>query len=279
MNGLAWQNSKQQRHARWRRLMIVPLLLGSACSQHDAGESEALPQSPLGQGESYYIARPALPHRQATAFAINRNAGWLSAQHSVQACDPLRMSDGLRLAKLSAIRQSSDSDAAVMLSGPRQIDGLAIAQAAPMPGEVGWAMGYANGKPRSVALRYHGPAKVLHADGGAGRREQATVWTQIEQAGAMPTHAIDFAGMSGGPVLNREGEVVGILSGQTSQRTRILVAPLRAIKLLINPQATAATPMPIADHADATRRLRLLVADGSLRLLYCERLASQREAR
>ncbi len=191
-----------------------------------------------------------------TAFAIDDQGTWLSARHVVDGCDSvaLNLSRG-RAMKLKAT-VSKDSDAAILTSDwkrrPLPTDFTTQRQI----GEHGFFFGFPQGRPGEVVGALLGRHKLI-VRGRYNTEEPILAWTELGRTRGLNG---SLGGLSGAPVLDKDGEVVGIVAAESPRRGRVYTVAPKNVDRLIN--SAAKHPQEPIDvnkygtYADAYRRDR-----------------------
>ncbi|MFZ9485071.1 MAG: S1 family peptidase [Alphaproteobacteria bacterium] len=171
-----------------------------------------------------------------TAFSIDPAGLWLTARHVVHECERI----GLR-------RDRSQVRATVAWVHPRadlallRTQGgtppLALAPAPLVLGQDGYAIGFPQGRPGAVHGRVLGRSQ-MQAEGRFAGRAPTIAWAE---RGREPDFSGSIGGISGGPVLDARGHVVGVIVAETPRRGRFeTIAP----EVLA---AGASRPLPVGD--------------------------------
>lgn len=157
-----------------------------------------------------------------TAFAIDEDGSWLTARHVVDGCDRVALNLGQRRAVRMTSTVSKITDIAVLSSNwtrdPLPSDLFSQRQI----GEYGYFFGFPQGKPGEAVGSLIGRHKMI-VRGRYKTQEPILAWTEIGR-----THGINgsLGGMSGGPVFNKDGAVIGVVAAESPRRGRIYtVAP------------------------------------------------------
>ncbi len=218
---------------------IGDLLPGDSPRDPDVLVNIAAPQSGVG-----------------TAFAIAQNGRWLTARHVVDSCDQtaLRMSREKFLPVKVTI--SPDSDVAVLTSNwvrepirsdlysPRHI------------GETGFFFGFPQSRPGEVSGKLIGRGR-MKVKGRYRTEEPILAWAETGRSRGLKG---SLGGLSGGPVLDSDGEIIGLVSAESLRRGRVYsVAPRNLRPYITEDQAYEARAISRETYglqADAYRRNR-----------------------
>lgn len=229
------------------------------------------PRRPLPKiGESFVIADPG-PQQdsQGTAFAVDRDGTWLTAQHVTHGCDRLGLSDSNRIDPILDVVESTEADVSVIRNGPRPQFALALTDDLPAVGSLGYHMGFPAGEPSVVASRYIGQTYARRA-GPGGQTEPILAWAEGER---LPPADGSLGGISGGPTLDERGRVVGVNAASTPRRGRVLTTDPAAIARLVVASAAVDEPgeaRALATPARAADLFRTLVERAIIRQVYCD---------
>lgn len=213
-------------------LVVVLLLAGIAVSAlQDFGEPQVRRPSPSLAPEADKLPPPdqdapvfqieAKPRTSdATGSAVSIAEGvWLTAEHVTDACRSVFLISDSGSLRATGITPHGRADVAVIKtsrSGPT----LGLSNRLER-GQVGFHYGFPAGEPGEVLSRLIGRASIRVF--GARNREEATiVWAEDRRH---PAHLDSLGGISGGPVLDQEGRVVGITVGGSVRRGTVLTAP------------------------------------------------------
>lgn len=267
-----------------RGVGCLPLLLGGILALAWIGEvtgppklqvesyDPRTPRRPMPQwsDEAFIIEdRPGGPaDSMGTAFAVDRDGAWLTAEHVTQGCSRIGLQDGNVARAVARIVESREADAALVRDGLPSDDALPLSDAMPPPGSAGFHMGFPAGRPTLVMSELIGAASARR-----GRTEETQPVLAWAEVGRLPQGDDTLSGISGGPVFAEDGHVVGVNSAATDRRGRILTtAPDAMIRLVTASRAVNDQPVayPFAGLADAEARFASWLEQGVIRRIFCD---------
>ncbi|MEZ5937961.1 MAG: trypsin-like peptidase domain-containing protein [Hyphomonadaceae bacterium] len=191
-----------------------------------------------------------------TAFAINRQGDWLTARHVVDGCSMvgLDLGDG-RVVKAEDVWTSADSDLALIRTD-RAPATVPVDPLQPLRiGDPGYHVGFPQGRSGEVSSRLLARSRLV-TRGRYQLDESVLAWVEKDRSDGLEG---TLAGMSGGPVFDADGEVVGVTVAESPRRGRIYTAaPDSIARFLQRSGAIAASDegRPIAQasyHGEADR--------------------------
>jgi len=171
------------------------------------------PFDPTVVVESDNDARPQM----GTAFSIADDGRWITARHVVEGCrQPALIIDKNR-ALAADVRLAAKTDVAMLLTdgGP---PALPLAPEEPLyKGQRAFHPGYPQGKAGEVASRLIG-RETLKVRGRNNYDEPVLAWAESGR-----TTGLDgtLSGLSGAPVIDRRGRVLGVTIAESPRRGRI----------------------------------------------------------
>lgn len=194
-----------------------------------------------------------------TAFSINPNGTWLTARHVVDSCDQiaLKMSSQKFLPVSVDISQTADL---AVLKGQWERQPIRSDLYAPRRlGEHGFFFGFPQGRPGEAAGRLIGRSR-LKVKGRYKSEEPILAWAETGRSQGLKG---SLGGLSGGPVLDTDGEVIGIVAAESLRRGRVYSVAPRNLRSVINEDKSyKARPISFESYglqADEYRRNRQIV--------------------
>jgi S1-C subfamily serine protease len=203
-----------------------------------------------------------------TAFAVDRDGAWLTAQHVTHGCARVGLEDGRFARPVSRIVESREADAALVADSLPSVAALPLSSRIPQPGTPGYHMGFPAGEPTLVISELIGEASARR-----GRSDVTQPILAWAEKGRIPSGDGTLSGISGGPVFAEDGHVVGVNSASTDRRGRILTtAPDAIARLTTASRAVDERPVayPFAGLADAESRFSSWLEDGVIRRIFCD---------
>jgi S1-C subfamily serine protease len=163
-----------------------------------------------------------------TAFAIRGDGVWLTARHVVDGCDKV----GLVMAPRRALRVSRvlphpRADMAVLWTR-RSVPSLSISNDPLRLRQDGFHFGFPQAKPGQVTSSLLG-RRNMRTTGRYRHTEPVVAWAERRRVPSTET----LGGISGGPALNANGEIVGVTVASSKRRGRVFTtAPLSLERML-----------------------------------------------
>lgn len=184
-----------------------------------------------------------------TAFAINRSGAWLTARHVVEGCRlvGLVVRDG-RMVRVNAVRTSPNSDLALLITdrAPAALQ-LGLDRELRI-GEAGYHVGFPQGRSGEARSELQARSRLL-TRGRYVTEENVLAWGEKARSDGISG---TLSGMSGGPVFDAGGAVVGVTVAESPGRGRIYAAGPETISRFLDEQGLLAfgdAPRPI--HASS----------------------------
>ena len=215
----------------------------------------------LGAAQIRTLPPRALERASGTGFSVSDAGVWITARHVVEGCRraAVLVSPGRGVqAKVVADR---GADLAVLLT---RGGAPALSLAGPYPfarGQIVFHPGYPRGQAGEAASRYLGRYWLPGAYRG-GPAQAVQAWAEVGRTDGLGG---SLAGLSGAPVLDAQGQVVGVTLAESPRRGRIYSATRRAIRAALD--AAGQTPSAIASGQPITTENYGRAADALRRAL------------
>lgn len=193
-----------------------------------------------------------------TAFAVNQEGMWMTARHVVDACDNVGLLyGGGRIMPVTEISKSDESDIAI-LKTPRAPKSLVIDPSENLRlNQAGFHVGYPQGEPGEVSSRLLSRSRLI-TRGRYRNEEPVLTWAEMGRTRGLKG---TLAGISGGPVFDTEGRIVGVTVAESPRRGRIYTAaPESMVRALNSNEVSAKTEggfrLRTGNYGAAADRLR-----------------------
>ena len=182
-----------------------------------------------------------------TAFSIG-NGRWMTARHVIDGCSAYGVVTGRRRVARGRSGDLSPAHDLAVFRTDSAAPALGFDLAALKRGETAFHFGYPQGRPGDVMSSLLGRMRVVVP----GRRRSQPVVAWAEQA-RDPGFSGSLGGMSGGPVLNRQGDVIGVSVAEARRRGRVFTAAPAALQEMLDQARLAPPPAgssPVAELRD-----------------------------
>ena len=173
-----------------------------------------------------------VPEKQpstGTAFAIG-GGWWLTARHVADGCDSIGLVTGPRRAtRAQQVVLHPNADIALLSLGldPEPFPFLTEAL---QRGQNGFAIGFPQGSPGEVHAQLMGRVR-LKSVGRYRTDEPILAWAERRR---VPDHLPALGGLSGGPMFNERGQIIGVLVAASERRGRVMTSDPSSVRWLLD---------------------------------------------
>lgn len=191
-----------------------------------------------------------------TAFVIDANGTWLTARHVIDSCDEIALNIGAGRFIRAQGTVSKNTDIGVLTTSWRRDPLATDLYSRRRIGEHGYFFGFPQGRPGEAAGQLLARNR-MRIRGRYRSEEPILVWSELGRTRGLTG---SLGGLSGGPVMDADGEVIGIVVAESPRRGRVYTAAPRSLQTFL-PQDTKGTQDAIKDatyglYADKLRRQR-----------------------
>lgn len=152
-----------------------------------------------------------------TAFSVDDNGTYVSARHVIEGCSSVSLIRNQRRIPATLISKATNRDFAVLKVDNVTAEPFTLSLQVPHRGEDGFMMGYPQGVPADVRATVIG-STVMRSKGRYNTRERVVAWVERERR---PKFGGSLGGISGGPVLDGQGRIVGTVVAGAPRRGRV----------------------------------------------------------
>ncbi len=160
------------------------------------------------------------PKNQAsvgTAFSVDDKGTFVSARHVIEDCTSIAILQNQRAYPAQLVAKASNRDFAVLKVRGTAVEPFELTLDAPTRGVDGFMMGYPQGVPADVHATVIGQT-VMRSQGRYNTRERVVAWVERERR---PGFSGSLGGISGGPVLDAQGRIIGTVVAGAPRRGRV----------------------------------------------------------
>jgi len=151
-----------------------------------------------------------------TAFSISKDGVWITAKHVTSGCDQMILLVSHNKGYLATdIIEHPSADVSIFRTKAGAIPFQIESQVLNYNTE-GFHFGYPRGKPGDVYSRLIG-RRILNIRGAETGKEPVLVWAEKRR---FPDHHLSLGGISGGPIVNKAGNMVGVHVAGSVRRGR-----------------------------------------------------------
>lgn len=224
--------------------VVLGLILAALSRQERADAPPAPPpvpgeaSVPLGPGSPFLSGRvvavpPSDGPGAGTAFSVSDRGVWITARHVVDGCGQVAVVVAEGRGVVARVLASPDNDAALLVTegGSTALPVLDMRLLGGLKrGMRGYHPGFPQGTPGEVASRYLGPER-LQVLGRKGRPQPVLAWAEVGRTSGLKG---PLAGLSGAPVLDATGRVIGVTVAEAPRRGRIYTTdPSAIVELMV----------------------------------------------
>lgn len=187
-----------------------------------------------------------------TAFAINNAGMWLTARHVVDSCSSVGLRIGLSRIVTVESQIVRNSDLAVLNSEWKRRPLPADLESRRQIGEIGYFFGYPQGKPGEVVGSLIGRNR-MKVRGRYTNEEAILAWSELGRSRNLTG---SLGGLSGAPVLDKDGEIIGVVSAESPRRGRVYTVAPRYLRGIITDPGRGIEPLSLETYGVAADKLR-----------------------
>lgn len=165
------------------------------------------------------VNAPDIPFQPAsgTAFSIARAGRWVTARHVVEGCRRPAILIGGGRAVAADVRLAPRADIAVLMTEGGSDAVPVVPVRALRTGQRAFHPGYPQARAGEVTSRLLG-RETLRVRGRGQRDEPVLAWAEVGRTAGLGG---TLAGLSGAPVLDRQGRAIGVTIAESPRRGRI----------------------------------------------------------
>lgn len=193
-----------------------------------------------------------------TAFAINKSGLWLTARHVVDGCSQvgLAVGDG-RMVHVDQVKESTDSDLALLVTDRAPTSLQLDLDRELRLGDEGYHVGFPQGRSGEASSRLIERSRLV-TRGRYAMEEQVLAWNETNRSEGIEG---TLSGMSGGPVFDAQGTVIGVTIAESPRRARIYTAAPDSIRHFLEAQGVMtpggqARPLAASSYSREADRMR-----------------------
>jgi len=193
-----------------------------------------------------------------TAFAINDTGQWMTARHVVDSCTDIGLKVGERKTLRVKATVSEEADLAILSSDWTRRPLPNDLHSQRQIGEAGYFFGFPQGRPGEAIGKLLGRNRMV-VRGRYRSNEAVLAWSEIGRSNGIFG---SLGGLSGGPALDKDGEIIGVVTAENPRRGRIYTVAPTHLRRYIGRQDAEPEPLELnayAAKADKLRRDRRVV--------------------
>jgi S1-C subfamily serine protease len=199
-----------------------------------------LPIAPSPADPPFVVELYDMPKASSgTAFPVDDRGAWMTARHVVLDCTDIGLLRwGERTVSRATLAYAHPSADLAVIAARRTASPVAFSETPLEVGLPGFSLGFPQGQIGAAYLQLIGRSR-MHAKGRMTGASPTLAWAEVRR---FPGHLETLGGMSGGPVVDQDGNLIGVLVAGSERRGRIhSLAPevLREVRLERLPPAGA----------------------------------------
>lgn len=193
-----------------------------------------------------------------TAFAINQSGLWLTARHVVDGCTRVGLSVGNgRMVRVDEVRTSLDTDLALLITDRAPVALQLGLDRELRVGETAFHVGFPQGESGEAVSTLESRSNLI-TRGRYEMEEPVLAWSERGRSEGING---TLSGMSGGPVFDVDGAVIGVTVAESPRRGRIYSAGPDSIRRFLDslgevPYGGDARPISASSYEEEADRLR-----------------------
>jgi S1-C subfamily serine protease len=198
-----------------------------------------------------------------TAFVLDRGV-WGTARHVTLDCARVYVHLGGRWTAASEVRMHRAADVAVLRTDKSGGPALVASDRPLHLQQDGFHVGYPKGQPASIHSRLIGRTMIRWP--GSDQTEPTLTWAEVARERDFEG---DLGGISGGPVVDAEGRLIGVTIASSVRRKRITTSLVESLSQVAPamPRGGPAAKMEVASFAETAARLR---GADTVTMAYCQ---------
>ena len=196
----------------------------------------------------------------STAFAISEDGWWVTARHVVDSCDKVGLIvSPSAAATVTEVKVALFADLALLKTDRAPVSlALDTSERKFQVGQRAYHIGFPQGRPGEAYSRLIGRENLI-ARGRYSLEEPVLAWAELGRTSRLGG---SLAGMSGGPAIAANGQVIGVTVAESTRRGRIYTAAPSSILRLLRVEHVEAegapahrlNPQNYGEEADGLRR-------------------------
>lgn len=152
-----------------------------------------------------------------TAFAVDNEGTYVSARHVIEGCKRVSLINARMRVATNLVSKATNRDFAILKVSAMKAKPFDLSMNVPRRGEDGFMMGYPQGLPADVRATVIG-STTMRSSGRYSTRERVVAWVERERR---PNFGGSLGGISGGPVFDGQGRIVGTVVAGAPRRGRV----------------------------------------------------------